>query len=82
MLDIQHHSSSILHALEDPFRRKEFAKNDIVHLLIDWNSRTSSFEERGTNIGSQGYSSRRLRFNNRPDTVLDRLSVDRQKIKF
>ena len=35
------------------FPQAEFAKDNYVHGSIDWNSRTSSFEERGTDVGSQ-----------------------------
>ena len=35
MRDIQHHGTSILHSFEDPFMRKEFSKDDLVHCSID-----------------------------------------------
>jgi len=34
----------------------EFAKDDIVHDSIDCNSRTSSFKEGGTYVGSQAFN--------------------------
>ena len=35
------------------FPQVEFAKDDITYSSIEWNSRTSYFEERGTDVGSQ-----------------------------
>ena len=52
------------------FPQAEFAKEDIVHFSIDWNSKTSFFWRGGTNVGSQCSSSRRSRFNNKPDIFL------------
>ena len=37
---------------QDTFPQIDFAKDGIVHGSIDWNSRTSSFEEGGTDVGS------------------------------
>ena len=45
------------------FPQAEFAKIDIVHHLIDWNSKMSYFEEEGTDVKSQSSRSRRSRFN-------------------
>ena len=36
------------------FSQAEFDKYGIVHGSIDWNSGTSSFEEGGSDVGSQG----------------------------
>ena len=66
MRDIKHHNMFILHDFKNPSMRKEFSKNVIVHRSIDLNSRTSSFEEGGTDVGSQCSNSKR----SRPDTVL------------
>jgi len=35
------------------FLQAEFAKDGIAHSSIDWKSRTSSFEEKGTGVGGQ-----------------------------
>jgi len=43
------------------FPETEFAKNDIVHGSIDWISMTSSFEEGGIEVGSQGSGSNKIR---------------------
>ena len=36
---------------DQTFPPVEFAKNDSAHGSIDWNSRTSSFKEEGTDVG-------------------------------
>jgi len=40
----------------------KFAKEDVVHGSIDWNSRTSTFEEGETDVGSQGRRVSAVRF--------------------
>ena len=47
MKDIQHHSTFILHDCEDPFLHNVCVQDYKVHRSLDWNSRTSSFEEKG-----------------------------------
>ena len=54
------------------FSQAEFAEDNIVHRSIDLNSRMISFEEKGTDVESQGSNRRRSRFNNRLYTVLGR----------
>jgi len=43
---------------DNPFPQIEFAKDDIIHDSFDRNSRTSSFEEGGTNVRSQDSSNK------------------------
>ena len=81
MRDIQHHGASILHGFEDPFMWKEFAKDDIVYRSIDWNSRTSSFEEGGTHVGSQDTTGDQGSTTGHTQFSVDR-PVDPQKVKF
>ena len=54
---------------DQTFPQAEFAKDSHVHGLIDWHSRTSSFEKRGTDVRRQ---SKNLRFNSGPDRSLSK----------
>jgi len=51
MDDSYHHDMIILHDFEDPFLHNESTQDYNIQCFLDWNSRTSSFEERGNDVG-------------------------------
>ena len=54
MEDNYQHDTIILHDFEDHFLHNKFVPDhDIQHFFLDWNSRTSSFEEGETDVGRQ-----------------------------
>jgi len=69
MEDNYHHGLIILHDFEDPFLHNKFAQEYNVQHFLDGNPRTSSFKERGTDVGER---SQRPRLNMRLDASLDR----------
>ena len=49
----QHQGTYIRYDFEDPFLCTEFVQDYIIHRFLDYNLKTSSFQERGTNVGER-----------------------------